>query len=134
RGDGAEAAGRSSELGAHREAAAQYSRALRFAGSADPATLAPLHEGIATEFSLLDRWEEAEDALRMAVRLRQQRGDALRVGEDLSRLSTTLWRLCRGAGAIDAAAEGGPGGEALPPGRETGWARPAPGPAPLGSK
>jgi tetratricopeptide (TPR) repeat protein len=117
-----EAARRSSLLGAHREAAAQYSRALRFANSPDPATLASLHEGIATEFSLLDRWEEAEDALRIAVRLRQQLGDTLRVGEDLCRLSTTLWRLCRGTESVEAAAEAVAELRALPPGRELGWA------------
>jgi len=117
-----EAARRSSELGAHREAAAQYSRALRFANRPDPAILAPLNEGIAAEFSLLDRWEEAEEALRVAVRFRQQLGDTLRVGEDLRRLSTTLWRLCRGAESDEAGAEAVRVLEALPPGREFGWA------------
>jgi predicted ATPase len=72
-----EAARRSSELGAHREAAAQYARALRFAGDSEADVLAPLHEGIATEFSLLDRWDDAEPAMRTAVGLRRALGDVL---------------------------------------------------------
>lgn len=51
------AARRSSALGAHREAAAQFDRALRFADEHDEPTLAALHEGAAREYSLLDRWE-----------------------------------------------------------------------------
>ncbi len=41
------AARRSSALGAHREAAAQFERALRFSGDSGKATLAFLHEGLA---------------------------------------------------------------------------------------
>src|SRR6266480_2902102 len=91
-----EAARRSSALGAHREAAAQFERALRFAGDLDVPAMAALHEGAAGEYSLLDRWEEAERALSSALRIRRELGDHLNVGEDLRLLSTTLWRLCRG--------------------------------------
>ena len=60
-----EAARRSAALGAHREAAAQFERALRMrARSRQGRSLAALHEGVAGEYSLLDRWEEAEQALR----------------------------------------------------------------------
>ena len=55
-----EAAHRSAGLGAHREAAAQYQRALRYADTADLPGLAGLHEGLAAECSLLDRLEESE--------------------------------------------------------------------------
>jgi len=126
-----EAARRSSALGAHRESAAQYERALRFTGTrthrgdiepADLAEMAETYEGIAREYSLLDRWEEAEKALRVALRLRRELGDDRRVGHDLQLLATTLWRLCRGAESHRAAAEAVdvllPGG----PCRELGWA------------
>jgi DNA-binding CsgD family transcriptional regulator/tetratricopeptide (TPR) repeat protein len=92
----------SSALGAHREGAALFERALQFAVDAvdgvgaDQVTLADLHEGLAVEYSLLDRWDETETELRAALALRQEQGDALRVGEDLRLLSTALWRLCRG--------------------------------------
>ena len=117
-----EAARRSSALGAHREAAAQFERALRFADEGDHPALAPLYEGLAGEYSLLDRWEETERALRIAVKLRRGLGDDLNVGEDLRLLSTTLWRLCRGDESEQAARESVQALEALPPGRELAWA------------
>ncbi len=117
-----EAARRSSALGAHREAAAQFERALRFAGDLDGPAVAALHEGAAGEYSLLDRWEEAERALRIALQLRRELGDDLSAGEDLQRLCTTLWRLCRGEESGQAAGEAVRVLEALPPGPELAWA------------
>ncbi len=116
------AGGRSSALGAHREAAAQYERALRFADDGGMAALAPLHEGIAGEYALLDRWEEAEQELRTAIGLRRALGDDLRLGADLRMLSTTLWRLCRGEESDEAAREAVGVLEPLPPGQELAWA------------
>jgi len=116
------AARRSSELGAHREAAAQYARALRFAGDSGPEVLAPLHEGIATEHSLLDRWEDAESAMRTAIELRQAMGDVVKVGTGLRFLSTAYWRLCRGQESEAAADEAVAVLEKMPPGRELAWA------------
>jgi DNA-binding CsgD family transcriptional regulator/tetratricopeptide (TPR) repeat protein len=117
-----EAARRSSVLGAHREAAAQFERALRFAGEGDGAALAALHEGAAGEYSLLDRWEEAERALRIALRMRRQLGDEAGAGQDLRRLCTTLWRLCRGEESGQAAGEAVRVLQARPPGCELAWA------------
>ena len=85
------AARRSAELGAHREAAAQYERALRYADAADQQTLAELQEGVAAEYLLLDRLDESEAALRAALRYRRELGDDLRVGEDLGGLSDVLF-------------------------------------------
>jgi DNA-binding CsgD family transcriptional regulator/tetratricopeptide (TPR) repeat protein len=113
-----EAARRSSALGAHREAAAQYERALRFADEDDRSALAALHEGAAGEYSLLDHWEEAERALRIALQLRRRLGDDLSAGQDLRRLCTTLWRLCRGEESSQAAVEAVRVLQARPPGRE----------------
>ena len=58
------AARRAAELGSHREAAAQFERALRFAAGTAPATAAPLCDGLAYEAGLLDRWQDAADAGR----------------------------------------------------------------------
>ena len=74
----AAAARRAARLASHREAAAQYERALRFAASADPVTLAGLHEGLADEVALLDRWDDAEAAGERALALWREAGDRLR--------------------------------------------------------
>jgi DNA-binding CsgD family transcriptional regulator/tetratricopeptide (TPR) repeat protein len=117
-----EAARRASALGAHREAAAQFERALRFSADIDAAKLAELHEGVAGEYSLLDRWEETEEALRAALVRRRELGDDRSVSKDLRMLSTTLWRLCRGAESDAAAEEAVVILEGLPPDAVLGFA------------
>src|SRR6185437_12218785 len=117
-----EAARRSGALGAHREAAAQFERALRFADAGDGSALAALQEGVAAEYALLDRWEETEGALRTALALRRELGDDLRVGEDLRLLGTTLWRLCRGEES--ARARSSPGLTRATPPTSWSWAGP----------
>ncbi len=112
------AARQAAALGAHREAAAQYERALRFAATADGPTRATLHEGLAAECAPLDRWPEAERALRVALGLRRDEQNQLRVGEDLRLLSTALWRLCRGTESMRALESAVRILDALPPGRE----------------
>ena len=112
------AARRSAELGAHREAAAQYERALRYADAADQQTLAELHEGVAAEYLLLDRLDDSEAALRAALRYRRELGDDLRVGEDLGDLSDVLFYQCRGEEGSRAAEEGLAVVQSLPPGPE----------------
>ena len=99
----AAAARRAARLKSHREAAAQYERALRSAAGADPVTLAGLHEGLADEITLLDRWEDAETAGERALALWREGGDRLREGDALRRLSRIRWNLCRGREAVDAA-------------------------------
>jgi DNA-binding SARP family transcriptional activator/tetratricopeptide (TPR) repeat protein len=97
------AARRAARLASHREAAVQYERALRFAAGADPATLAGLHEGLADEVALLDRWHEAENAGERALALWREAGDRLREGDALRRLSRIRWNVCRGHEAVVAA-------------------------------
>jgi len=116
-----EAARRSAALGAHREAAAQYERSLRNAQNIDKPTLAALYEGAATEYSLLDRWEEAEKARRTALALRRELGDLAQVGANLRVLGTTLWRLCRGEECVLAFEEAAQVLRALPPTAELVW-------------
>ena len=84
--------------------------------------LAALQEGLADEYALLDRWEEAEQARRAALALRRELGDTESVGKNLRILSRTLWRLCRGEESDRAAEEAAAVLEALPPGKELAWA------------
>ena len=97
------AARRASELASHRESAAQYERALRFSSSAGSRTVAELYDGWARELSLIDRSEEAADALEHALRRWRANGDRLRQGDTMRRLSVEMDRLCRGAAALAAA-------------------------------
>ena len=115
---GPEAARRSAALGAHREAAAHYQRALRYADAADLPGLAGLHEGLAAEYALLDQPHEAEAALRSALRCRRELSDTTRVSENLSGLSGALWRQCRGDESAGAATESLQVLQSQPPGPE----------------
>jgi DNA-binding CsgD family transcriptional regulator/tetratricopeptide (TPR) repeat protein len=90
------AAQRAAELGAHREAAAQYERALRFSGEADAAAAARLYDGFGYEASLLDRMEEAVAARERALALWRQEGDQLREGDTLRWLACALNAASRG--------------------------------------
>ena len=97
------AARRAAALASHREAAAQFERALRFTDRADPATEASLHDGYAYQASLLDRWQEAADARERALALWREVGDRLREGDTLRWLAHSLCSLSRGGEAIAAA-------------------------------
>ncbi len=97
------AARRASELGAHREAAAQYERALRFAAGADPATLAGLYDAFGYEASLLDHSQEAVNARECALALWRQEGDQRHEGDTLRWLACSLSAVSRGREGIAAA-------------------------------
>jgi DNA-binding CsgD family transcriptional regulator/tetratricopeptide (TPR) repeat protein len=116
------AARRATELGSHREAAAQFERALRFAALADPATVAGLYDGLAYEVTLLDRLQDAADARQSALGLWRLAGDRLREGDTMRRLSRTMGRLCRGGEAVAAAQEAVSILEPLGPSTELAWA------------
>ena len=96
----AAAARRAAGLGSHREAAAQFERALRFADGADPAVAAALYDGLARELAPLDRWQDAADAGEQALALWQVAGDRLREGDTMRHLARTMASLCRGADAV----------------------------------
>jgi DNA-binding CsgD family transcriptional regulator/tetratricopeptide (TPR) repeat protein len=97
------AARQAAELGSHREATAQYERALRSADDADQATVATLLTGLAREASLGDRWQTAADADEQALALWEQLGDRRQLGETLGRYSMALKNLCRGDEGLAAA-------------------------------
>jgi DNA-binding CsgD family transcriptional regulator len=95
---------RAAELGAHREAAAQFERALRFAQSESPEALAARYDALAAELQVIDSFEASADAYQRALRLWREVGDRLREGDTLRKLSIALWRLCRGREAVAASA------------------------------
>jgi DNA-binding CsgD family transcriptional regulator/tetratricopeptide (TPR) repeat protein len=110
------------QLGSHREAAAQYARALRFALGEPPAAVAALYDGLALAFSFVDRFEEAVEARHAALPLWRDAGQPLREGDTLRLLSRSMWRLCRGSESRAAAEQAYALLGALPPGPELAWA------------
>ena len=99
------AARRAVDLGSHREATAQYERALRWAANTAPSALAELYTGLAEEATLSDRSQKAADADEQALRLWRMLDDRRHEGESLQHYSLTLKHLCRGDEAVDAAVE-----------------------------
>jgi DNA-binding CsgD family transcriptional regulator/tetratricopeptide (TPR) repeat protein len=109
-------------LGAHREAAMQYERALRFADDADRLTRAQLLTALGYEHGLIDQWADAASLQEEALSLWREVGDELRAGHALFMLARTYWRLCRGAEAGQAAEDAVELLEQLPASTELGWA------------
>jgi DNA-binding CsgD family transcriptional regulator len=99
------AAQHAAKLGSHREAAAQYERALRFAASMPQELLAGLLDGLAEELFLIDRWHDAEMANRKAKELWHRLDDRLREGAASRRMAQTLWRQCLATDGMSAARE-----------------------------
>jgi DNA-binding CsgD family transcriptional regulator len=97
------AAGQAAELGSHREAAAQYERALRFTADADPAVIAGLYDGLGYELMLVGRLQDAVDADEQALGLWRQAGNRVREGGTLCNLTQALQPLGRGPEAVTAA-------------------------------
>ena len=97
------AARQAAELASHREAAAQFERALRFAAEAGPGVAAGLYDGLAYELMLLGRFQGAVDAGEQALALWRQAGDRLREGDTLRNLSFALQHLGRGPDSVTAA-------------------------------
>jgi DNA-binding CsgD family transcriptional regulator/tetratricopeptide (TPR) repeat protein len=77
---GAEAA----DAGSHREAAAQYARAIRFAGGLPPAERADLLERYAIEHAAIDRLDLANNAWAEAIAARDRVGDVRRLSGALA--------------------------------------------------
>jgi DNA-binding CsgD family transcriptional regulator/tetratricopeptide (TPR) repeat protein len=85
------AARRAAASGAHREAAAQYARALRFADAEPPEVRAELLEDRATECYLTSQIDAAIDAQQEALDCRRRLDDRLREGNALRVLSRLLF-------------------------------------------
>jgi DNA-binding CsgD family transcriptional regulator/tetratricopeptide (TPR) repeat protein len=82
------AAVEASARGSHREAAAQYRRAVRFSAHLSIERRAELLEQGAYEVYLIDQFDEAIAWLSDAVELRHQTGDISREGDSFRKLST----------------------------------------------
>jgi DNA-binding CsgD family transcriptional regulator/tetratricopeptide (TPR) repeat protein len=93
------AARRAAALGAHREAAAQYARALRFAEGLGPEPLAHLLEQHSYECYLTDQVDESIRSRRRALECWRALGDQRRQGDTLRWLSRLEWFLGHNAEA-----------------------------------
>jgi DNA-binding CsgD family transcriptional regulator len=113
-----DAARRAAALYAHREAAAQYARALRFAADWPPLVRADLLEAYSYEWYLTGRLDEAIDLRRDALAIWHASGDPLREGDTLRWISRFTWFAGRNDDAVAAAEAALEVLEAQPPGRE----------------
>jgi len=116
------AAAGAASLGAHREAAAQYARALRFGDRLPAAERARLLEECSRECFFTDQYDEAIAALEQALKIRRALGDRLEEGDALRRLSEFHWCPGRTAESDTCARTAVSLLEALPPGRQLAWA------------
>ena len=99
------AAEAASSVGAHREAAAQYERALRYRGSLSPLEYATLLEHRSYECYMTDQQAEGVEALEEALEYHRAAGDDYREGRALCSLSSRLWCFGDVDGAERAAQE-----------------------------
>jgi predicted ATPase len=115
------AAARAAALGAHREAAAQYGRALRFAEDVAPQERADLYERYSHECYLTDQPDEAIRALESALECHRELRDTLKEGDSLRRRANILWCPGRTVEAGEVAQEAIAVLEQLPPSHELAW-------------
>jgi DNA-binding CsgD family transcriptional regulator/tetratricopeptide (TPR) repeat protein len=116
------AAAGAASLGAHREAAAQYARALRFGDGLSAAERAGLLEDRSRECFVTDQYDEGIAALEEALDIRRALGDRLEEGDALRRLSEFHWCPGRTAESDTCARAAVSLLEDLPPSRELAWA------------
>jgi len=107
-----------SALGAHREAAAQYERALRYADDLPAETRAHLLDRAAEECRMVGRATDAIDLCRRAARIYSEAGDKRREGDALGALVWPLWLIGRRQEAEAAARDAIAVLEAIEPGSE----------------
>jgi len=109
---------RAAEVGSHREAAAQYARAIRFADSLDGQARAELHRRRAAECYLTDQHEDAIESAEAAIACYRELGDRLGEGRSILFLSRIAWCPGRTDEANRAAREAIEILEELPAGRD----------------
>jgi DNA-binding CsgD family transcriptional regulator len=112
------AAARAASLGAHREAAEQYARALRFADGLPPESVAELLEARAEECLLTEQLDEAQEASSRALELYRASGNRLKEGDVLRSGSRISYVAARIEDARAAAREAVAALEPLGPSRE----------------
>jgi DNA-binding CsgD family transcriptional regulator len=96
------AARRAAAAGAHREAVAQYERALRQSERLPAGERAALLDAYADEAQLIGRYERSIDARLQAIRLLRELGDPLGEGDNLLRLTVPYIAVGRNADAEEA--------------------------------
>jgi DNA-binding CsgD family transcriptional regulator/tetratricopeptide (TPR) repeat protein len=116
------AAAHAASVGAHREAADHYARALRFADRLAAAERVQLFERRGLACYLSDQIPEAVASLHSALDLYRQLGDAHAEGDALRKLSEFLWCPGRIAEAKQSGGQAVAVLERLEPGRELGLA------------
>jgi DNA-binding CsgD family transcriptional regulator len=109
-------------LGAHRQAARQYQRALRFADGLPAARQADLRERESHACYLSGLLAEAIEARFRAIELWDRLGDPRRKGDNLRWLSRLLWLSGQGNEALVRGHEALEILEGLPDGPELAWA------------
>jgi DNA-binding CsgD family transcriptional regulator/tetratricopeptide (TPR) repeat protein len=112
------AAEQASSFGAHREAAAQYARALRFSKGVPAETLAEFCEGRAYAAYLAGQFAEAIDSQQQAMQCWRSLGNRLKEGDSLRSYARLLRYVGRMAEAFQASVDAVAILEPLPPGRE----------------
>jgi DNA-binding CsgD family transcriptional regulator/tetratricopeptide (TPR) repeat protein len=113
-----EAARRATDLGAHREAVAQYGRALRFGARLDPAARADLLESRSESCFVTDQYDVGIACLEEALAARRELADQLAEGDVQRQLSNFLWCPGRVAESAEHARQSVELLEQLPHGRE----------------
>ena len=116
------AAKRAAALGAHREAVAQYTRALRCGDDLSLTERAELLELCAESCYMTDQYDTGIAAFEEALACRRALGDRLEEGAALRRLSNLLWCPGRTTESEARAREAVDLLETLPPSRELGLA------------
>jgi DNA-binding CsgD family transcriptional regulator len=114
----AAAAQQAERLSSHREAAAQYARALRFADALPLERRAELCDACSRESFLSADVAGAIESARVALGLRRTLGDRLGVGSALAQLAMLVWHTEDKTEAVPLAREAIAVLEEQPPGRE----------------
>ena len=109
---------RAAALGAHREAAAHYGRALRFISQLSESDQVDLLGRAHLEYHLIDALNAAADCGRQLVALHRARGDQLAAGDTLHAQAHTLWGIGRTGEARQVALDSVRILEELPPSAE----------------
>jgi DNA-binding CsgD family transcriptional regulator/tetratricopeptide (TPR) repeat protein len=104
--------------GAHREAAAQYARALRFSADAAPSLRGDLYDGHSHECYMAGSFEEALQSAQRALECHGLSGDKRREGNALRALSRLLRYVGRPEQALEAGRSAVTVLETLTPGHE----------------
>jgi DNA-binding CsgD family transcriptional regulator len=112
------AAQRAASLGAHREAAAQYARALRFADDVEPRRRAALLNGHSFECYLTAQEEGNIRSIEAAIECYRELGDDVALGATLRWHALALFVWGRAREAAHSASEALSVLERLPPGHE----------------